>query len=398
MLRSLSSTIAKDLTRKPVLLSGPRQCGKTYFGKSLIDGNYDYLNFDVPEDRKRLLKREWYRNRDLVIFDELHKMKKWKSWLKGVFDSDSERQKFLVTGSAKLNTFKKAGDSLAGRYFSYRLYPLDLKEILAHLETTPRDKEIKPLIKENPRYPQALLLQRLLDVSGFPEPFLNPEPGFYRRWQQTHLDVILRQDILETESVRNIKQLETLVLLLTERVGSPLSYNSLREDLSTDDKSIKRWVDILEDAYVIFRVFPYHAKSITSSIRKAPKLYFFDYGRVEDPAARLENLVALSLLKEIHFRHDVHGEIYDLHYIRNKQKKEIDFLVTKNRKPQLMIEVKESDASPSENFSTFEKQLPGVAKLQLVKNLKDERLSKSGIHIVPMHSWLARMDFDLKPV
>lgn len=143
----------------------------------------------------------------------------------------------------------------------------------------------------------------------------------------------MKQDILETESVRNIKQLETLTLLLTERVGSTLSYNSLREDLSTDDKSIRRWVYILENSYVIFRIYPFYHKSIAGSLKKAPKLYFYDYCRVDEYSNRLENLVAASLLKEIHFRIDTKGEVYDLNYLRNKQGKEIDFLITKNKKP-----------------------------------------------------------------
>lgn len=305
MERYLASALVEDLKRKPVLLSGPRQCGKTYLSQRLCERSFDCFNYDIPADRKRLLKREWFRDRDLVIFDELHKMKKWKNWLKGIFDSDEEKQKFLVTGSARLNTYKKAGDSLAGRYFSCRLYPFDLKELREKMKDAPAADR---------------LLDRLLAVTGFPEPFLAGEEGFYGRWRQTHLDVILKQDILETESVKNIKQLETLVYLLTDRVGSPLSYNSLREDLSTDDKSVKRWIDILEDSYVVFRISPY-SRNVAGGIKKAPKLYFFDYVRVEDSAQRLGNLVAFSLLKEIHFRRDIKGQ--DSGLIRDNQHIEV---------------------------------------------------------------------------
>ncbi len=381
MQRSIESSIIKDLNKKIVLLSGPRQCGKTFLSRQLSIQNTIYLNYDILEDRKIILKRDWDITQKLVIFDELHKMKKWKSWLKGIIDQTKRKYQILVTGSARLNTLKKVGDSLAGRFFYYRLYPLDIKEI-----------RLNNKLSSNSISAQEIL-ERLLLLSGFPEPYLSNELGFYRRWQQTHLDVILRQDILELESVRNIKQIETLTLLLTDRVGSLLSYNSLREDLSTDDKSVKRWIDVLENSYVVFRIYPFTHKSLTSGLKKSPKIYFFDIGRVSNPANRLENLVALSLMKEIHFRMDTRGEVFDLHFLRNKQKNEIDFIVTKDRKPYMMIEVKESDAQASPNFQYFEKYLPGLKKIQLVKNLSESRRNAQGVLISPMAEWLEKMDF-----
>lgn len=381
MHRNIEESILNDLKRKIVILSGPRQCGKTFLGRQLSTKASVYLNYDILDDRKIIIKRDWDITQKLVIFDELHKMKKWKAWLKGIADQTQRKYQILVTGSAKLNTYKKVGDSLAGRYFYYRLYPLDLKEIRQSDHRNPKTTSAQ----QN--------LERLLSVSGFPEPYLANDIGYYRRWQQTHLDVILRQDILETESVRSIKQIETLALLLTERVGSLLSYNSLREDLSTDDKSIKRWIDILENSYVVFRIYPFVHKSLTRGLKKSPKLYFFDVGRVTDPANRLENLVALSLLKEIHLRMDTLGEIFDLHFLQNKQKNEIDFILTKDRKPYMMIEVKESDSQASANFAYFEKALPGLKKVQLVKNLSQSRQTAQGVLITPLAEWLEKMDF-----
>lgn len=381
MRRNIEKPILQDLNRKIVILSGPRQCGKTYLSRQLLTKGIVYLNYDILDDRKIIIKRDWDITQELVVFDELHKMKNWKAWLKGIADQTQRKYKILVTGSAKLNTYKKVGDSLAGRYFYYRLYPLDLKEISQNA----RINSHLASAQQN--------LERLLTVSGFPEPFLANDLGYYHRWQQTHLDVILRQDILETESVRNIKQMETLTMLLTEKVGSLLSYNSLREDLSTDDKSIKRWINILENSYVIFRVYPYIHKSLTRGLKKSPKLYFFDIGRVSDPSSKLENLVALSLLKEIHLRMDTLGEVFDLHYLQNKQKNEIDFILTKDRKPYMMIEVKESDSQASANFAYFEKALPGLKKVQLVKNLSQSRRTAQGVLITPLAEWLEKMDF-----
>lgn len=375
--RNLAQYLKKDLAKKPVILVGPRQCGKTFLSQHLFKDDCEYLNFDILTDRKKILKMDWSINKKLLILDEIHKMKKWKNWLKGVFDSNKSKLPILVTGSANLNTYKKVGDSMAGRYFSYRLHPLDIKEILSHQTK-----------KESPEK----ILDRLLSVSGFPEPYLSNDTKFYTRWQQTHLDVILKNDILDTVSVKNITQLETLSLLLSERVGSTLSYNSLREDLSTDDKSVKRWVDILESSYVVFRIYPYTHKSLVGGIKKAPKIYFYDYCRVENESARLENLVALSLLKEIQNRMDIKGEKFELRFLKNKQNREIDFLITKNNQPFAMIEVKQSEAEPNENFYLFDKYLPGLKKIQLVKNLKEERLTRKNILITPMSQWLSKME------
>lgn len=378
MERYLKNCIFNDLDKKPVILSGPRQSGKTYLSKDFED-SYDYLNFDITADRKRLIKLDWSNEKKIIIFDEIHKMKKWKNWLKGVIDSRPPTQKYLVTGSSRLNTYKKVGDSLAGRYFNFRLYPMDPKEI-ANLESKDENlvSQLSPL----------QLLNRFLERSGFPEPFLSDEEGFYHRWQQTHSETILKQDILETQNLRSIKQLETLALLLTEKVGSTLSFNSLREDLGTDDKTVKRWVQILEDNFMIFRIPPFSTKSMTTGIRKANKVYFFDYVRVEDSAARLENLVALSLLKEVHFQQDALGKVYGLFFMKDKSQKEIDFLITHNRKPYLVIEVKESENQVSDNFKYFNKHLAGIRKIQLVKNLKSEYQNKDGVSVLSLADWL----------
>lgn len=216
MQRSLSKALIEDIKHKLIIISGPRQCGKTYLVRNLLNKNYHYLNFDIQKNRKSILSLDWDFGPELVVFDELHKMKKWKSWLKGLTDDPTMSQKIIVTGSAKLNTYKKVGDSLAGRYFSYRLYPFDLKEVLAD----------RDFLKQEPATPNQIL-DRLLSVSGFPEPFLKGEKGFYRKWQKTHLDNILKNDILETEPVRSIKQIEILAQLLIEKVGSlliPISY------------------------------------------------------------------------------------------------------------------------------------------------------------------------------
>ena len=376
MERYLTNYILDDLKKKIVLLTGPRQSGKTTLSK-MLSSNFDYFNFDNPEHRLGLIERSWDRSRDLIIFDELHKFKNWKSWLKGIYDTEGVPPRIIVTGSAKLDTYRKVGDSLAGRFFQFRLHPFDLKEIKK---------------TNNPVNLQAVL-DRLLDMGGFPEPYLEGSTRFYKRWKRSHLDIILKQDLVDLENVQQITSIETLIQLLRKRVGSPVSYNSLARDLQCSDKTVKRWLTILENMYIIFGVGPFH-RNIARSILKAPKYYFYDTGLViGDPGIKLENLTACALLKEIHYIEDCYGEGAQLYYLKTKDNREIDFFVTRDEAPFLMIEVKWADSAPSRNFSIFDKYFPGVKKVQLVKKLDREKTYPTGTEIRSAHNWLA--DFSL---
>lgn len=373
MKRYLEEYIKTDLKKKIVLVSGPRQSGKTTLSK-MLTARFDYLNFDSPEHRIALHERSWDREKDLVVFDELHKLKNWKSWLKGVYDTEGILPAIIVTGSAKLDIYRKAGDSLAGRFFQFRLHPLDLKEINSILK--PDDLQ------------EAIDL--LLENGGFPEPFLNGTKKFYNRWKKSHLDIILRQDLIDLENVQQISSIETLIQLLRQRVGSPISYNSLARDLQCSDKTVKRWLTILENMCVVFKVTPFH-RNIARSILKAPKFYFYDNGQVDgDAGTKLENLVACALLKEKHFQEDCLGEECSLHYLRLKDGKEIDFLITRDGNPFLAIEVKWADDSLSPNFAFFDKLLTGTKKIQLVRQLNREKTYPDGAEIRSAHKWLAR--------
>ena len=213
MKRYLITAINEDLPQKIIILTGPRQCGKTTLSK-MLNPDYQYINYDLAEHRLLLKEKSWDRQKALVIFDELHKMKHWKAWLKGIYDVEGLPPALLVTGSAKLNAFRKVGDSLAGRHFQFRLHPLDLKEALT---STNLDKQE--------------CFERLMTVGGFPEPFLKGTQRFYNRWKRSHIDMIIREDLLTLSAVRDIQSIETLIELLRSRVGSPVSANSLARDL-----------------------------------------------------------------------------------------------------------------------------------------------------------------------
>ncbi|HQI23637.1 MAG: ATP-binding protein [Smithella sp.] len=374
MKRYLEKYIQSDLKRKIVLLTGPRQTGKTTLAK-MLKTDFDYFNYDNAEHRLSLLKKSWNRSRELVIFDELHKMKNWKSWLKGIYDTEKIPPSLIVTGSAKLDAYKKVGDSLAGRFFEYRLHPLDLKEIRLILGSSDLNGKFDKLLK----------------LGGFPEPYLEGDETYYNRWKRSHLDIILKQDLIDLENLRHITTIETLIELLKKKVGSPISYKSLAEDLQCSDKTVKRWLSVLETLYVIYKVPPYH-KNISRSLLKAPKYYFYDTGQLpDDSGMKLENLVACALLKEMHFREDCFGEKWNLCYLRNKDGREIDFLVTKKGTPAMMIEVKWSDDERSPNFSFFEKNTKSVKKVQIVKELKREKTYPDGTEIRTACKWLSEI-------
>lgn len=375
MQRYLFKELKKYVGKKILLISGPRQVGKTTLSRTLFP-NYDYFNFDRLNDRKKLMAEEWNREADLIIFDELHKMKKWKQWLKGIYDTEAKKN-FLVTGSARLDTHRKVGDSMAGRYFQYRLMPFCLKELAQNKHHNPKDN-----------------LNDLLKLSGFPEPLFSSSESFYKKWRKSHLDIIVRQDIAEIETVKRITDLEFLIELMKTKVGSILSYNSLREDLMTDDKTIKRWLTIFENSYLLFKITPF-SKNILHSTKKAPKYYFYDFPRIDNYGARLENLVALSLLKEIYLLNDTEGEDYGLHFLRDKDHNEVDFLITKNKKPILAIEVKTSDVEISSGFKKLTNQLlvhfPELKRIQLVKNLERDFSNKEGVKILNLEKYLSSL-------
>ena len=371
MERMIQNNIIQDLPRKIVLISGPRQTGKTTLSKQLND-NFDYFSYDLSEDRLIIQQKKWDRSKNLIIFDELHKMKQWKRWIKGIYDKEGIPPHILVTGSAKLDIHKRVGDSLAGRYFQYRLHPFDIKEVYQLLKIDPEEA-----------------FETLWNCSGFPEPFLEGDQTYYKRWRQTHIDIILRQDLIDLSSVRDIESVQTLVLLLSQRAGSTISYANLAQDLDRDPNTIKRWLQLLENLYIIHRVKPY-SKKIARSLKKEPKFYFYDNALVEDQGARLENIVANALKKELHYLEDTMGIKGNLHYLRTKDGKEVDFLIQLDGKPTHLIEVKMSEGKSTNGSQYFGKLFPKATNIQLVKNLSREATLSNKIQIKKLIPWLAQ--------
>lgn len=354
-----------------VFVTGPRQVGKTYLAKQVMNEfkKPQYLNYDNVDDRRVIQNRSWRLDRDLIIFDEIHKMKNWKIYLKGIYDVKRKEQSILVTGSARLETYRQTGESLAGRYLHLRLNPISVKE---------SEGIIDPY--------EAV--EKLNRFSGFPEPFLSHSEEDVKRWRNQYYTDLIREDIVEYSRIHEINTMKMLLELLRYRVGSPLSYKSLAEDLQVSPHTVKRYVQILESLYIVFLVRPYY-KRISRSIIKAPKPYFFDTGFIKgDEGIRFENTCAVCLLKYVQYLYDTKGKDITLNYIRTKEGREIDFAIVIDEMPEQLIEVKLSDNKPSRSLTTFASQFSEKKAIQLVHNLRQEERVKE-IDIVRAANWLA---------
>lgn len=374
MERSIHDQVSADLKKKMVFLTGPRQVGKTYLAKE-IQKEYAksiYLNNDDIDDRRVIRKREWPLDTELVILDEVHKLKGWKAFLKGTYDTRPPRQSFLVTGSARLETFSQTGESLAGRYLSHRLHPLSVKELKGMF----------------PPYEAVQLLNKL---GGFPEPFLSGSEDEASRWRKQYFTDIVREDIMDFSRIHEIRVIRLMLEMLRKRVGSPLSANALAEDLQVSPHTISRYMQILESLNILFVIRPFH-RNIARSILKEPKIYFYDSGYVDgDEGIRLENTVANALLKHCHFLQDTKGSDLELHYVRTREKKEIDFALAARQGITDFIEVKLSAADPSPHLKYFKERYPHVRATQLVLNARHDK-DVGGIRIARAGEWLANLE------
>ena len=372
-MRYISENLQKDLPKKMVILSGPRQSGKTTLARHIAAGVGGlYFNWDIRSDQKIIRDIAWDKSAPLVIFDELHKYLKWKNYLKGVYDRYGGEQSILVTGSARLDTFRKSGDALTGRFYHYRLHPVDLPEALRYF-----NDDLKLDVSE--------CLSRLLTAGGFPESFMNPDDA--ERLRNNRFDVVVQEDLRDLSKVNSLRGVSLLIELLRERVGSTLNYDNLAKDLSVSPPTAKAWVELLERLYVIFLVYPY-TKGLSRSNKKESKVYFYDCASAYNgEGARLENCVAASLLKYLHYLEDASGTRGRLCYFRDREKREVDFVVEVNRRVRWTIEVKADDGALYKNLLYLKERISPGESLQLVMNASGVREIK-GVRIVPLAGWL----------
>jgi len=363
--RYLAEQVKTDLKKKMVFVAGARQVGKTTLAKQILQSGNGYLNWDIPEDREKILKRELPPVK-LIVFDEIHKYHSWRNYLKGLYDKLQGKVNILVTGSAKLDYYRFGGDSLQGRYHFLRLHPFSVAELKI---TTNAD------------------LLSLLQLSGFPEPFLSGSETEASRWSREYRTRLIYEEITSLENISDLGNMELLSLRLTQLVGSPLSINSLREDLQVSHKTVSKWVNILERLYAIIRLPPFGSPKIRA-VKKEQKHYHYDWSLVPDLPLRFENLVAMHLLKWVHHEQDTKGRDLELRYFRDTDGREVDFVITENFAPTQLIEVKWKDANISKGLKYLKKRFPEAQAIQISAVGEKDYMTAEGIRVLPALKFL----------
>lgn len=355
--RYLAPQIIKDLNSKMVFLGGPRQVGKTTLSQSLFK-NYAYLNWDDSDDRELILKKKLPPEK-IWIFDEIHKYKKWRNYLKGLYDKNKSSHQFLITGSARLDLYRYGGDSLQGRYHFLRLHPLSFDELKSSSFAD---------------------FNTLFKLGGFPEPFFGGSEIEAKRWSREYRNRILRDDISSIEKISDLGSAEMLLIRLPELVGSPLSINSLTEDLQISFKTLQRWVNIYERFYAIFRLSPVGSPKI-KAVKKEQKHYHYDWTLIKDNGARFENMMACQFLKWAHYFEDTQGRDIELRYFRDKEQREVDFVFVEEGKPLLFIECKWDSHEVTSHLKYLKAKFPNVPSYQLTFNSKKDFANENGIRV-----------------
>ncbi len=387
--RYLAGQVERDLERKMVFVAGPRQVGKTTLARGLPDAEGGYLNWDVAEHRERILRRELPPG-PLWVFDEIHKYRDWRNYLKGLYDGAAVRaggadagggrasgaarmavsapgaagqgaRRILVVGSARLDAYRFGGDSLQGRFHLHRLHPLSVAEL-------------------GLREPHEL--RDLLHLGGFPEPFLGGSEVEARRWSREYRTLLIREEVTSLERFQDLGRLELLMLRLPELVGSPLSINAIRKDLQVSHKAISSWLAAFERLYAVFRLSPFGAPTVRA-VKKMQKHYHVDWAVVPDDAPRFENLVACHLLKWVQHGQDTQGFDLELRYFRDAGGREVDFVVTDRRRPVLAVECKWSDAGLDRSLRYFHARFPDCEAWQVSATGTQDFVTPDGIRVAP---------------
>ncbi len=369
--RYIEKTVFEDVKRKMVFVGGPRQSGKTTMAKQLchaagFDVKQRYMNWDASEDRENIILETFPTEPGFLILDEIHKYSRWRQVVKGLYDKRGDELSILVTGSARLDYYRRGGDSLQGRYHFFRLFPLTYTEIDPSGATTVND---------------------LLVYGGFPEPFALQSEKESKRWSREYRSRIVRGELADLENVQDLGVIEKLSLRLPDLVGSPLSINALREDLQVSHQSVSRWITMLENLYMIFRIYPFGAPKIRA-VKKEAKHYHLDWTAVKDKGKRFENLVACHLLKWSFFLQDTEGRDIELRYFRDVDKREVDFVIVEDGEPIHFIECKKSAKGFSRSLYYLKARFPSAKATQVSLENNADMMTKECVRLCPAHLFL----------
>jgi len=366
--RYLQNPIAEDLEDRMVFVGGPRQVGKTTFALTFLSEPTEkhpaYLNWDNITTRASLLRGELPPHERCLVLDEIHKFSRWRNLIKGFYDTNKNERSFIITGSARLDYYSRGGDSLQGRYHYYRLHPFSLSELNQD--------------------PSADDFKRLLRFGGFPEPCFRGEERFWRRWQLERTRRVIYEDIRDLENIKEISLLELLAAELPHRVGAPLSVKNLKELLQVSHETVERWLKIFERMYYCFRIPPYGPPTIRA-VKKEQKLYLWDWSLVPEPGEKFENFIACHLLKYCHFQEDTEGYRMELRFLRDTDRREVDFVVLKEGAPLFAVECKTGEKSVNPSLYYFQERIAIPRPFQVHQGKKD--FEKNGVRVLPFRTF-----------
>ena len=353
--------------RQMAFVSGPRQVGKTTTCRTHADG---YGNWDNLDDRElilsgpaKLVERfkldRLTKTTPVALFDELHKYPRWKQFLKGFFDTYADQVRIIVTGSSRMDTYRRGGDSLMGRYFLYRMHPFSVAEALH--QDLPDPKRIV----RSPDKIGAKDFDALWEHGGYPEPYLKRDRRFTRRWQSLRSQQLLPGDVRDLTNIRQVDQLEMLVKLLSARSAHQLIYSNLAKEVQVTIDTTRRWIDALSSLHLGFRITPWF-KNVSRSLRKEPKWFLRDWAGIEDTGDKAETFVGCHLLKAVEGWNDMGLGKFQVSYLRDRYQREVDFVVVRDGKPWFLVEVKQQDEAIGSALKNYQEQTKAPFAFQVV--------------------------------
>lgn len=406
-MRYITEDINKTLSdeRKMVFIAGPRQVGKTTLAKTILERHGQplaYFNWDTESHRRKILKEpeDFWRDKidtarpPMIVLDEIHKYPKWKRFLKGLYDLSKDEVNIIVTGSGRLDVYQKGGDSLFGRYSLYHLHPFTVGEMVHGEEQKVMQPDVlfKTMASDQTTPEQSEALSSLERLNGFPEPLFAGTEARLNKWRRQHRQLVIKEDLRDLSRIREIGLIDTMIQMLPEKIGSPISLNAIREDLQVAYGSVKTWMSTLERLYYLFEIRPY-AKNLARALQSEPKMYLFDWSEIENEGFKFENIVALHLKKAIDAWNDLGMGDFDLRYVRDKEKREVDFVISRKQKPYVLVECKYSDMNISPHLNYFNERLKPEHAFQVVRNAGPNLFQKksNGITLVSAARFLSQL-------
>ena len=368
--RLYSSILDRHLSeyRQMAFVSGPRQVGKTTTCRERGDV---YLNWDNDDHREVILAGagavaryakldSLADRRPVIVFDELHTYGKWRQFLKGFFDTYEHRTRVIVTGSSRLDQFRRGGDSLMGRYFPLRMHPLSVAELAAQDIPAGLVRPPHPIADDD--------WQTLWTHGGYPEPFTQRSPRFTSRWRELRRTQLLREDIRDLTRIHELDRLSSFEMLLAKRSGEQLVATSLAKAVRVSENTVRAWIATLCTLHHGFVLRPWH-QSITKALRKEPRWFLRDWSGIADPGKRFETMCACHLLKAVEGWTDLGLGVFELRYLRDTQGREVDFVVVRDGKPWILAEAKLSDETPAPALKHYQPITGAAHAFQIVANL-----------------------------